>query len=212
MSNHDRRIRVLLELAGMAGLLSAICLSPLVVPFLNRHQEVFKPLKAWMAGARFVTDQDMQLQSHTNDCGPAALKMILSAHGIECSLSDIASGLRLTPKGTSLLDLRLTSAKLGLPAKSWAVQPEDLYEVPLPAIAFIKKNHFVVIRKFVTPEILEVDDPALGKVQWPSRKFRRVWSGEVLVFDPIWTPGSQLERPEAGSGSATVGEGIKSNN
>jgi hypothetical protein len=188
MSNCERRICAFLELAGMAGLLSAICLSPLAVPFIKRHQDAFKPLKAWMAGARFVTDKGLPLQSHTNDCGPVSLKMILSAHGVERSLSDIASGLRLTPKGTSMLDLRLTSAKLGVPAKSWAVRPEDLFQVPLPAIAFINKRHFVVIRKFVTPEILEVDDPALGKVQWPSRKFRQVWSGEILVFDPIWTP------------------------
>ena len=188
MSICSRRICAFWELAGLAGLLTAIFLSPLAVPILERHQEVFKPLKAWMAGARFVTDKGMPLQSHANDCGPASLKMILSAHGVECSLSDIASGLRLTPKGTSMLDLRLTSARLGVPAKSWAIRPEDLYQVPLPAIAFINKRHFVVVRKFVTPEILEVDDPALGKVQWPGRKFRRVWSGEVLVFDPVWTP------------------------
>jgi ABC-type bacteriocin/lantibiotic exporter with double-glycine peptidase domain len=88
-----------------------------------------------------------------------------------------------------MMDLRLTSTRLGLPARSWKVRPEDLVQVPLPAIAFINKRHFVVIRKFVTPEILEVDDPALGKVQWPIGRFFRVWSGEILVFDPAWNSG-----------------------
>jgi hypothetical protein len=188
MSSRKRRICAFWELAGMAGLLFAICLSPLAAPLIKRHAEALKPLRAWMAGARFVTDKGMLLQSHTNDCGPVSLKMILSARGVDCSLSDLTSNLRLTPRGTSMLDLRLVSVRLGVPAKSWTVQPEDLFRVPLPAIAFVNQQHFVVIQRFVTPEILEVYDPALGKVQWPSRKFRKVWSGKILVFDPLWAP------------------------
>ncbi len=186
----DRKQRGLafFELAGMAGLLAMIYLSPLVVTFVARHRAALKPLKAWMAGASFITDEGVLLQSRANDCGPASLNMILSAHGIDCSLSDIESGLRLGPEGTSMLDLRLASAKLGVPARSWVIRPDDLARVPLPAIAFVNKRHFVVIRRFASPETLEVDDPALGKVLWPSRKFMRAWSGEILIFDPSWIP------------------------
>lgn len=87
-----------------------------------------------------------------------------------------------------MLDLRNLSAKLGLGAKSWFIHPEDLSSVPLPAIAFVNKNHFVVVRRFVAPDVLEVDDPALGRIRWPSRAFKKAWSGEMLVFDPSWTP------------------------
>jgi len=173
---------------AITGLLAAFCLLPLSVAFLERHRGMLDKARAWSAGARFVTDKNVVLQSHRNDCGPASLKMILAAHGIESSMSDLASELRLTPKGTSLLNLRLVSTRLGVPAKSWAVQPRDLHQIPLPAIAFVNNDHFVVIRRFVAPEVLEVDDPALGRLRWPTRSFQKIWSGKMLVFDPAWAP------------------------
>ncbi len=141
-----------------------------------------------MIGAEFITEKDVVLQQHGNDCGVASLKMILATHGVECSLTYLASELRLTPKGTSMLNLRQVSFRLGIPAKSWSIRPADLAHVPLPAIAFVNNDHFVVVRRFAAPGILEVDDPALGKLRWPTRAFQRIWSGEMLVFDPSWTP------------------------
>jgi ABC-type bacteriocin/lantibiotic exporter with double-glycine peptidase domain len=114
--------------------------------------------------------------------------MILAAHGVECSAADLVLRLRMTPRGTSMLDVRRAAAEFGVPAKSWIIKPVDLSRIPLPAIAFVNKDHFVVIRRFIAPEVLEVDDPALGKLRWPMRAFIRAWSGETLVFDPAWTP------------------------
>jgi ABC-type bacteriocin/lantibiotic exporter with double-glycine peptidase domain len=141
-----------------------------------------------MLGASFVGEKGVVLQAHGNDCGAASLKMILAAHGIGRSLSDLSRELGLGPDGISLLNLRLESTKLGLPARSWSLGPRDLGRVPLPAIAFVGGDHFVVIERFVAPDVLEVDDPALGKLRWPVRAFARAWSGETLVFDPAWTP------------------------
>lgn len=188
MPNKKQRILAFWGLTGIISLSAACFLLPLMLPFLEQHREELKQLRAWTMGARFITDKGVVLQSGINDCGPASLKMILTAYGIDCSVSDLSSDLRLMAKGTSLLDLRNASAKLGLGAKSWSIHPEDLPGVPLPAIAFVNKKHFVVLRRFITPEILEVDDPALGRIQWQSRAFKKVWSGEMLVFDPAWTP------------------------
>jgi len=175
-------------LTAITGVFTALCLLPQAIPFLQRHSEALKKTRAWMRGACFVGAQDVVLQSRSNDCGAASLKMVLETHGVERSLSDLTSDLQLTLRGTSLRNLRLTAAKLGVPAKSWSIRLEELARTPLPAIAFINKNHFVVIRRFIAPEILEVDDPALGKLRWPARAFQRFWSGETLVFDPAWTP------------------------
>lgn len=188
MSNKKQRIFAFWGLAGVFSLSTACFLLPLLFPFLEQHKEGLKQLRAWKMGARFITDKGVVLQSGINDCGPASLKTILTAYGIDCSITDLSSNLSSTPNGTSLLDLRNASAKLGLGAKSWSIHPEDLPGVPLPAIAFVNKNHFVVLRRFITPEILEVDDPALGRIQWQSRAFKKVWSGEMLVFDPAWAP------------------------
>jgi predicted double-glycine peptidase len=183
-----RRILALCGLAGIAALLGGFCALPLSIPFLEQHREIFKRVRAMMIGARFVSDHDVVLQSQSNDCGAASLKMILAAHGMECSAADLAERLRLTRRGASMLDLRLTAIALGVQARSWAIRPADMGRVPLPAIAFVNKDHFVVVRRFVAAEVLEVDDPALGKLQWPMRAFTRVWSGEMLIFDPAWTP------------------------
>jgi ABC-type bacteriocin/lantibiotic exporter with double-glycine peptidase domain len=178
----------MVALGGLLGIASLLCLLSISLLCFEMHRGMLQKVQAWVMGARFIADNGVVLQLHDNDCGPAALKMILAGRGIERRLSDLTSDLRLTPPGTSMLNLRLESTKLGVPAKSWTVQLKDLPRVPLPAIAFINKHHFVVIRKFIAPEVLEVDDPALGRLHWPLSAFRRVWSGEMLVFDPVWSP------------------------
>lgn len=175
-------------LAGIAGLFVASCLLSAAIPAIRQHPEIFRKMRAWRLGARFITVKGVVLQAHGNDCGPASLKMILADHGVEYSLPDLTAKLRLNVHGTSLRQLRLAAERLGVPAKSWLVRPEDLPQVPLPAIAFVSRNHFVVIRRFIAFNVLEVDDPALGKLQWPVRSFQRIWSGETLVFDPAWVP------------------------
>ena len=183
-----RRFLALCGLAGMALLLGGYCAMPLSIPFIEQHRELIKRVRARIAGARFVRDHDVVLQSHGNDCGVASLQMILKAHGIECGAEDLARRLRLTPKGTSMLDLRLAANELGLPAKSWFIRWTDIGRVPFPAIAFVNRDHFVVIRRLISTGVLEVDDPAIGKLQWPLRSFTKVWLGEMLIFDPDWTP------------------------
>lgn len=188
MTLHSRQLFALCGLTAITGIFAVLCLLPQAAPFLTQHSLGLKKARAWIRGARFVTSRNVVLQSRNNDCGAASLKMILETHGIERSVSELSSDLKLTMEGTSLLNLRLTAARLGVPARSWLLRPEDLTRAPLPAIAYINKNHFVVIRRFIAPEVMEVDDPALGKLQWPGCTFQRFWSGETLVFDPAWTP------------------------
>lgn len=188
ISNSRRRFRAACALLGFAALLTAVCALPRSVPLLRQHGQFFKRVRAALRGASFVGEADVVFQSHGNDCGVAALQMILAAHGIECSAAALVPKLRLTPRGTSMLDMRRAAAEFGVPAKSWVIKPVDLSQTPLPAIALVNGDHFVVIRRFIAPEVLEVDDPALGRLRWPMRAFTRAWSGETLVFDPAWTP------------------------
>jgi len=188
MVHTRRRIGAFCGLLGIAGALAAFCALPLSVPLLRQHPKLIKRIRARMQGAQFLTDKGVALQGEGNYCGVASLKMVLAAHGIDRSLTSLASELPMTSQGTSMLALRQASMRLGVPARSWAVRPQDLSRIPLPAIAFIHGDHFVVIRSFVASDVLEVDDPALGKLRWPTSAFRKVWSGETLVFDPAWSP------------------------
>jgi hypothetical protein len=188
ISNSRRRFAAAVGLLVLAAVVVGICALPRLIPLLQQHSEIFKRVRAGLRGASFVGVSNVVLQSRGNDCGVAALKMILAAHGVECDVADLASKLQLTPSGTSMFALRRVAGEFGIPAKSWVIKPVDLGRIQLPAIAYVNKDHFVVIRRFIAPDVLEVDDPALGKLRWPLRAFRKLWSGETLVFDPAWTP------------------------
>ena len=183
-----RRLRALIGLIGLALLVAGFWAMPLAVTHLREHQPWIKSARAAMRGARFVGKAGVVLQTRGNDCGAACLKMVLSAHGIDLSLPDLIRQLEMTPRGASMLSLRLVATRLGLPARSWVISDVDLGRAPLPMIVLIQQSHFVVLRKWVTPDVLEVDDPALGRLRWPRQAFRRLWGGEALVFDPAWSP------------------------
>ena len=141
-----------------------------------------------MRGARFVGTAGVELQERGNDCGPACLKAVLAGRGIERSLPYLRLASGTTPLGTSMHRLRVTAGRLGVDARSWTIRDGDLAVLPLPAIAFVNGDHFVVVRRFAAEGVLEVDDPAVGRLHWPLRSFRRAWAGHVLVFDPAWVP------------------------
>ena len=184
----NRRFRSLLGLLGISLIAGSLVGVPGALPYLKRHRALVKSGRAWLRGAHFVGDEGVVLQPRTNLCGAAALKAVLSAHDIESEIPDLAERLRTTPAGTSLLDLRLVATEEGLPGRSWVLDAEDLSRIPLPAIAFVYGDHFVVIRTFVEADLLEVDDPSLGRLRWPVASFSKAWSGETLVFDPNWSP------------------------
>lgn len=188
MPFRKRRACALSGLLGFAVFVAGLQALPLTIPYIRAHREWIKAARARVRGAFLVGEAGVVLQARDNDCGAACLKMVLAAHGIECSLSDLTLELGTTSWGTSLLQLRLVATRLGLPGRSWAIRDTDLSKVPLPVIAFVNEDHFVVIRRFVTPGTLEVDDPALGRLQWPIRSFQKAWPGEALVFDPAWAP------------------------
>ena len=183
-----RRTRALLGLSGLAALAVGFLLLPLAMPHLRDHREWIKAVRARTRGAFLVKEEGVVQQVRGNDCGAACLKMVLAARGIALSLPDLTLKLKTTESGTSMLNLRLVAAGLGVAARSWVITCADLHSVPLPAIAFINEDHFVVIRRMVAPEVLEVDDPALGRLRWPVRSFRKAWQGQALVFDPAWIP------------------------
>jgi len=195
MTTSRRRRLALLGILGFVALAAGFRSLALSIPRLREYRSWIKAARAGMLGASFEGEAGVILQARGNDCGAACLKMVLDARGIEQSLPDLTRELSLTPAGVSMFELRLAAARLGVRGRSWSLGTGDLGHAPLPAIALIKGGHFVVIRRFVVREVLEVDDPALGRLQWPVRSFRRVWSGETLIFDPKWIPPGFSNQP-----------------
>ena len=182
-----RRTRALYGLLAITA--PILCVAAAQAEFSRRDgRTMTSSIRAWFRGAQFSGVEGVVLQQHQNDCGAACLKMVLEAHGIERELSDLYRELNTSERGTSLLDLRLVATRSGLSARSWVLGIDEMREAPFPAIAFVKGNHFVVVKRLLDADVLEVDDPALGKLRWPLTSFCKLWSGEVLIFDSSWSP------------------------
>jgi len=171
----------LLGIGGIVGL-------PRSLDYLRDHPEASKAIRARFQGAKYLGADGVVLQQHMSDCGAACLKMVLASRGIERELAVLELAAKTTAAGATMLNLRRAAEQHGVPARAWSLTPEDLARAPLPAIAFFGGDHYVVVRTFIEDGVLEVDDPAIGKLRYPMRVFRRKWSGETLVFDPSWTP------------------------
>ncbi len=186
----SRRTRALVALTAVALLGAGLAALPVAAKRIPGSSSPFRSIRARFHGARYLGRDGVVLQRKANDCGPACLKMVLDDRGIVTNLEALEAGIQTTPGGTSLLTLRLAAGRVGLPGRSWLLDSTSLQTAPKPLIAFVRGNHFVVIRKLLTPDILVVDDPALGRLSWPIPQFLREWSGEALVFNSAWTPGS----------------------
>ncbi len=141
----------------------------------------WKKTIAFFKGAKYSGEEGIILQSHNNDCGPAALKMIFNYFQIPVSLEEI-SEIVLTEKGSTMLSLKEMAELKGLKAEGWRYAFKDLEKIKLPAIAFINNNHFVVISEVTEGEKITVLDPAIGKLEYPSWRFQKLWRGETLIF------------------------------
>jgi predicted double-glycine peptidase len=184
-----KRAGALAGLLGVCAVAGAAAATPYTMSLLrDRHPLLVRKFRAQWLGASYAGGEGVVLQRKAYDCGAAALKMVLDAHGIERELGQLEKELKTTVRGTTMLNLREVAAEAGLPGRSWALTESALQEAPLPAIAWVGGDHFVVVRRFIDAKTLEVDDPLIGRLQWPLAEFREKWAGETLVFDPRWVP------------------------
>lgn len=131
-----------------------------------------------------------EYQMDSQDCGPAALKIIAKYYGKYYSLQYLRDRCGITKEGVSLLDLSTGAESLGLRTLAIKCTMEDLItSIPLPAILFWKDSHFIVVYK-VTKKNVYVSDPAKGRVKYTHEEFKRGWfvegcnNGVLLAIEP----------------------------
>lgn len=183
-----RRIRAAILFVSTLVCLIALVASPKVLRGVPRDSILVGRIRAWSHGAKFVGREGVSLQRRSNDCGAACLKMVLESKEVPHDLEELTKLARTNGPGTSLFDLRRVATSVGVRGRSWHLNVEDLATAPFPVIAHVRGNHFVVVQGQPTPGMLQVDDPALGRLLWPIREFALEWSGDTLVFDPSWRP------------------------
>ena len=150
--------------------------------YIASSPAVLRGAEAWWIGAKYLGTEGVTMQTMSNNCGPASLKMIFDHFGIRSTLSGIDRHVGLTAKGSSMLSLKEMAETRGLGAEGWTYTLADFVKAPMPAIVFVHGDHFVVADSVTRDGDIVLSDPALGKIEMSLVNFRKIWKGETLVF------------------------------
>ena len=141
------------------------------------------------------------LQLEAAECGAASLGMVLAHHGRFLPLEELRRLCGVSRDGSKASSLVRAGRALGLEARGLKAEPHHLAELPLPAVAFVNFNHFLVVEHSDGKHVW-VNDPASGRRRETIEEFSEGFSGVLLTF----VPGAEFVRgDERRSVLASVG-------
>jgi ATP-binding cassette subfamily B protein len=141
-------------------------------------------------GIQSLGREGVFFQRAANDCGAAALKMILDHFGIAMDYAQLLRRLNTGAVGTAMLSMKDLARAQGLLCEGWRLAPQDLTRIPLPAVLLLRPNHFVVMDRLGPNQGVSVLDPIRGKLRMSVRRLLSDWKGEALLFSkPGESPG-----------------------
>ncbi|MBY4638375.1 NHLP family bacteriocin export ABC transporter peptidase/permease/ATPase subunit [Sphingopyxis sp. XHP0097] len=123
------------------------------------------------------------LQLEAAECGAASLAMILATYGRHMGLDELRALCGVSRDGTKASSLLRAARALGLEAKGLKAEPEHIADLPLPLIAFVNFNHFLVVERIDAHHVW-LNDPASGRRREPIETFSEGFTGVVLTFTP----------------------------
>jgi ATP-binding cassette, subfamily B, bacterial len=128
-------------------------------------------------------------QMNEVECGAACLSMILSYHGRKTRVAELRERFGNGRDGVTALAIAKVARAHGLRVKAYSLPATQLKFVQLPAIAHWGFNHFVVVERY-SPRVVEIVDPAVGRLQLAHEEFASTFTGVLLMFEP----GQQFQR------------------
>lgn len=116
------------------------------------------------------------------NCGPKALSDLLKYYRVEISPDSIAKLAETGKKGTSMLNMAIAARYIGFESAGVKTDYAGLGNIPLPALAHINNNHYIVLVASMPDSVLLEEN---GKRFFESREnFIGQWAGNVLLVYP----------------------------
>ncbi|WP_353217790.1 cysteine peptidase family C39 domain-containing protein, partial [Sandarakinorhabdus sp.] len=137
-------------------------------------------LGTWQLGR---TRSPTVLQLEAAECGAASLAMILGHHGRHVPLDELRGLCGVSRDGSKASSVLRAGRALGLTARGLKAEPEHLADMPMPLIAFVNFNHFLVVDA-INDRYVQLNDPATGRRRETREAFSDGFTGVVLTFEP----------------------------
>jgi len=124
------------------------------------------------------------MQMEAQECGAAALAMILAYHGKWVPLEQVRADCGVSRDGSNALNILRAARAYGLTATAYRYGTiEALKKAELPCILFWNFNHFVVLNGFKGDKAL-LTDPGRGAIRVDMAEFDKSFTGICLCFAP----------------------------
>ena len=147
------------------------------------------------------------LQAQRDDCGLAALLMVLRYHGATLGLEELRRRCAHLDRGPTLATILSVASALGMAARPLRARADELGKLSLPAILHWRFDHFVVLAK-VDRRGYVILDPASGRRRVASDEIHDAFTGVAIEVSPTRAfarPGDERSASLVGLLRATPG-------